>query len=335
MDDVIKMAHGSGGKLTHEVINNIFRKYFSNDILLQGDDSAVLNFEEGKVAFTTDSFVITPIFFKGGDIGKLAICGTVNDLASAGAKPLYISCGFILEEGLPVSDLEKIAESMGKTARDCGVKIVTGDTKVVQKGACDKLFINTSGIGTIAKGVNLSGSNAKDGDSVIITGDIGDHGCSVMVEREKLDIKTKIASDCAPLNKMTEGILGITKNIHVLRDPTRGGIATTLNEIASQSNVGIRIYEEKIKVKPQVRGICEMLGMDPLYMANEGKMIVIAPMSEAEKILQKLREFKEGADSYILGEVTANHPKKVVMNTITGGNRIVDMLTGDQLPRIC
>lgn len=335
MDKTIKLAHGSGGKLTHELIESIFKKYFSNDFLMQGNDSAVFDVPNKKLAFTTDSFVITPIFFKGGDIGKLAVCGTVNDLVSAGAKPLFLSCGFIIEEGLLISDLEKITESMGNTATSCGVKIVTGDTKVVQRGACDKLFINTSGIGSITDGVAVSGSNAKNGDVVIITGDIGDHGCSVMVEREKLNIKTELESDCAPLNNMIEGLLNVTKNIHVLRDPTRGGVATTLNEIASQSNVGIKIFEENLHIKPQVEGICSILGMDPLYMANEGKMIIIAPKREETTILSKLNEYKEGIDSFVAGYITDEHPKKVVMNTIIGGSRIIDMLSGDQLPRIC
>jgi hydrogenase expression/formation protein HypE len=335
MSDIITLAHGSGGKLTHNLIRDIFVKHLSNDILLQGDDSAKLELNSGKLAFSTDSFVITPIFFKGGDIGKLAVCGTVNDLAASGAKPLYLSCGFIIEEGLPVEELERIVESMGRTARDCGVKIVTGDTKVVQKGAVDKIFINTSGIGEIYENVNASGTNAKPGDKVIITGTIGDHGCSILLEREMLNITAEIRSDCAPLNKLVEAVADITEDIHVLRDPTRGGVATTLNEIAVQSKVGIRLFEDQIPVRDEVAGVCEMLGMDPLYMANEGKMLIIIPDNSVDKVMEVLKSSEFGKNSRIIGEVVETPAGKVFMKTITGGNRIVDMLVGDQLPRIC
>lgn len=335
MSDIITLAHGSGGKLTHNLIHDIFVKHLSNDILSQGNDAARLELPSGRLAFTTDSFVITPVFFRGGDIGKLSVCGTVNDLAASGAKPLYLSCGFIIEEGLPISELEKIVASMGETARECGVKIVTGDTKVVQKGAADKVFINTTGIGIIPDGVNISGSNAMPGDRVIVTGGIGEHGCSILLDREMLNISANVISDCAPLNKLIENALNVSKDIHVMRDPTRGGLATTLNEIAVQSNVGIVLKESEIPVKEEVQGICELLGMDPLYMANEGKMIIIIPESEVEKVLEALKKEKYGIDSRVIGEVVNAPAKRVTMKTMTGGSRIIDMLVGDQLPRIC
>lgn len=335
MSDIITLAHGSGGKLTHQLIKEVFVKYLGNDVLLQGDDAAQFTLPARRTAFTTDSFVISPIFFRDGNIGKIAVCGTVNDLAASGAKPLYLSCGFIIEEGFPLEELEKVVESMGNTARECGVKIATGDTKVVQKGAADKLFINTSGIGVIPDDVNISGSNAKPGDKVIISGTIGDHGCSILLEREKLSISSDIKSDCAPLSGMVERILNVTRDVHVLRDPTRGGLATTLNEIALQSNTGIKLYEDKIPVKDAVSGVCEMLGMDPMYMANEGKMIVIVPAEKADAVVSELKKDKYGADACVIGEVVETPAKRVTMKTVTGGSRVVDMLVGDQLPRIC
>ncbi len=335
MSDIITLAHGSGGKLTHNLIKDIFMKHLSNDILSQGDDASKLSFPHGNLAFTTDSFVITPVFFKGGDIGKLAVCGTVNDLAAAGAKPLYLSCGFIIEEGMLFSDLESIVASMAKAAEEAGVKIVTGDTKVVQRGAADKIFINTSGIGLINEGVNVSGVNAEPGDKVILTGGIGEHGCSILLEREQLNIGSSVISDCAPLNRLVEKLFNIDKNIHVLRDPTRGGVATTLNEIAQQSNVGIHLYEDALPVKNEVKGICEILGLDPLYMANEGKMLVILPDESAERVLDEIKKDKYGADARIIGEVVESPARRVTIKTVTGGSRIVDMLVGDQLPRIC
>lgn len=335
MPDIITLAHGSGGKLTHNLIRDIFKKHFKNDILEEGNDSAVLRVPEGNLAFTTDSYVISPVFFRGGDIGKLSVCGTVNDLVSSGAIPMYLSCGFILEEGLLFSELEKIVRSMGETARSCGVKIVTGDTKVVQKGAADKVFINTSGIGIIPHGIKVGGANARPGDKIIITGDIGDHGCAVLLDREKLDLSSSIISDCKPLNNLIQSVLSITTDIHVLRDPTRGGLATTLNEIAAQSKVGIKLIENQLPIKEEVKGICELLGMDPLYMANEGKMIIIAPDSAVMKILEVLKSHEDGVNACVIGEVLEEPINKVFVKTITGGSRIVDMLVGDQLPRIC
>lgn len=335
MKDIITMAHGSGGKLTHNLIIEVFQKHLINDILVQGNDAAILNLPKGRIAFTTDSFVITPVFFNGGDIGKLSICGTVNDLAAAGAKPLFLSCGFIIEEGYPIEELEKIVKSMGETAKECNVKIVTGDTKVVQKGAADKVFINTTGIGVIPQDVNISGSNARVGDKVIITGGIAEHGCSILLQREQLNISASLESDCAPLNSLVENIIRATKSVHVLRDPTRGGLATTLNEIAVQSGVGIRLVESEIPIKQEVRGVCEILGLDPLYMANEGKMIIIAPEASVKTIMDVLKREKYGINACVIGEIVEDPKKRVTIKTITGGSRIVDMLIGDQLPRIC
>lgn len=334
MSDIITLSHGSGGRLTHRLIQTIFRKHFS-DGSRNDDDSAILDLPAGRLAFTTDSFVVSPIFFKGGDIGKLSVCGTVNDLVTGGADPLYLSCGFILEEGLELSELEGIVESMGRTARECGVKIVTGDTKVVGKGAADKIYINTSGIGVIREGIQVSGSLAKPGDSVIVTGPVGDHGCAILLERERLNIDAAVISDCACLNGLIGKVLDRVKDVHVLRDPTRGGLATTLNEIAEQSGVGIVLEEAGIPVRDQVRGICELLGMDPLYMANEGKMILVVPKSSEKKVLEILKHDILGKDACIVGEVVAEPAGRVIMRTITGGHRIVDMMAGDMLPRIC
>jgi hydrogenase expression/formation protein HypE len=334
MTDRITLAHGSGGLLTHTLIRDIFLKHMSNDILLQGDDSARLPFPEGRLAFTTDSFVVSPIFFKGGDIGKLAICGTVNDLSCSGAKPLYLSCGFILEEGMPFGELEQIAASMGRTAAACGVRIVAGDTKVVPRGAADRIFINTSGIGVIPQGIEISGANARPGDRVIATGPLGDHGCSILLERENLGLAVEIQSDCAPLNNLVEKVLSAGE-VHVLRDPTRGGAATTLNEIAQQSGVGILVQEDRIPVRDEVRGVCELLGMDPLYMANEGRLLIIAPESSVPAILEILHQEDVGQGACVIGEILEEQKGRVLLRTVAGGSRILDMLVGDQLPRIC
>lgn len=334
--DTVTLAHGSGGVLTHNLIKNIFYKHFSNDILALGHDSAILNLSSQKLAFTTDSFVINPIFFAGGDIGKLAICGTVNDLLASGATPLYLSCGFIIEDGFSIEQLEAIVKSMSMAAKEAEIAIVTGDTKVVQKGACDKLYINTSGIGAIPEDIYISPKNAKSGDVIIVTGTLGDHGCSILLERDNMGISANIQSDCAPLNTLMEKAFNVSKSIHVLRDPTRGGIASTLNEIATDSNVGIIIYENQIPIRKDVAAVCDMLGLDPLYMANEGKMVIIVPAQEADKVVNALRQEKHGKHSAIIGEVVSEHPKKVICQTITGGGRIVDMLQGgDILPRIC
>jgi len=335
MTERITLAHGSGGKLTRQLIERIFYPHFANEILQTGDDAAQITVSGGTLAYTTDSFVITPLFFKGGDIGKLAVCGTVNDLATSGARPLALSCGFILEEGLDIGRLERIVASMAETARNCGVRIVTGDTKVVPKGAADQIFINTSGIGIIPEGCQISASRARPGDAVIITGTLGDHGAAILLEREELNITAEIASDCAPLHHLVSRVLAEVRDIHVLRDPTRGGLASTLNEIAEQSGTGILIWEKEIPVRPEVRGICEMLGMDPLYLANEGKMVMILPEESAGKAVELLRRDPLGKDARIIGRVLREPARKVLLETVAGTKRIVDMPAGDPLPRIC
>jgi hydrogenase expression/formation protein HypE len=331
--DKILLAHGSGGKLAHDLVAR-FVKPLANPLLDRLDDAAVFDVS-GKLAFTTDSYVVSPIFFPGGDIGKLAVCGTVNDLATSGAKPLYLSLSFIIEEGLSLSDLEKIVASVQKTAEEAAVKIVTGDTKVVTRGSADKLFINTAGVGLIPEGVDVSGSHAKPGDKVILSGFIGDHGIAVISKREGLSFATKLKSDCAPLGALVADMLKASPDIHALRDPTRGGLATSLNELAQQSKVGIQIEEKAIPVREAVLAACEMLGFDPLYIANEGKMIAIVPPPDAEKVLSAMRKNKYGKDAAIIGEVTGEKAGRVTMKTVLGSSRIVDMLTGDLLPRIC
>lgn len=334
-EDKILLAHGSGGKLSHQLVNEIFLPAFDNAALNQLDDRAEVMASGVRLAFSTDSFVVNPPFFEGGDIGKLAVCGTVNDLAMGGAVPHYLSSGFIIEEGFPVSQLKDIVASMKRTADECGVKIVCGDTKVVEKGSADGIFINTAGIGIVPDGINISGSLAKPGDKVIINGYIGDHGIAVMAERQGLSFTKKISSDCAPLNGLVKAMLEVSHNIHVLRDPTRGGVATTLNEIADQSKVGIVLQEESIPVREQVLAACEIMGFDPLYVANEGKLLAIVPAEIADGVLAAMKKHKYGEDSRIIGEVVADNPGKVVLSTGIGGKRIIDMLVGEQLPRIC
>lgn len=333
--DKILLAHGSGGKLSHQLVKEVFLPAFDNQTLNQLDDRAEIEASGVRLAFTTDSFVVNPLFFEGGDIGKLAVCGTVNDLAMGGAAPLYLSTGFIIEEGFSMDHLKQIINSMKKTADECGVKIVCGDTKVVEKGSVDQIFINTSGIGIVPDGLNISGKFAKPGDKVIINGFIGDHGMAVMAQRQGLSFRNKIASDCAPLNGLVKDMLEVSTNLHVLRDPTRGGVATTLNEIAEQSNTGIILYEDAIPVREQVAAACDILGFDPLYVANEGKLLAIVPAETADDIVTKMKQHRYGADSIIIGEVVSDHPGKVVLSTGIGGSRIIDMLVGEQLPRIC
>lgn len=332
--DKILLSHGSGSKASHELITELFLPAFGNPTLNQLNDQAILEAKGLRIAFTTDSYVIDPIFFPGGDIGKLAVCGTVNDLAMCGAIPLYLSAGFIIEEGFSFDELRKVIYSMKQASDEAGVKIVTGDTKVVNKGKADRLFINTSGIGLVDKDINISGDKAKAGDKVIISGSIGDHGIAVLSKREGLDFDSSIESDCAPLNELVRDMLSVTKDIHCLRDPTRGGLATTLNELAQQSDVGIIIEESKIPVKEPVKGACELLGYDPLYIANEGKLVAIIPNEYSSDVLAKMRNNKYAADAQIIGEVVAE-PKRVVLKTIIGGTRIVDMISGELLPRIC
>ncbi len=308
---------------------------FDNAELARQDDGAVLDISEGKLAFSTDSYVVDPIFFPGGNIGDLAVNGTVNDVAMCGAIPLYISAGLIIEEGFSRKDLETVLKTMADAAKKAGVKIVTGDTKVVPRGKADKIFINTSGIGLIPKGVNVSGNSARPGDRIIISGTIADHGITILSTREGLKFDSAIKSDSAPLNKMVRSIIGSGLDIHVLRDPTRGGIGTTLNEIATQSGVTIKIYEKTLPIQTPVAGICELLGFDPLYIASEGKLITFVPEKDSKKVLDIIRQNEFGKNAAIIGRVTDDTPGKVFLKTLIGGVRIIDMLTGEQLPRIC
>ena len=334
MADKILLAHGSGGKLAHDLVQKSFVKALANPLLDKLDDSAVFDIS-GRLAFTTDSYVVSPIFFPGGDIGKLAVCGTINDLATSGAKPLYLSLSFIIEEGLSLGELERVVNSVQAAVGEAGVKIVTGDTKVVTRGSADKLFINTAGVGVIPPGVDIAGGNARAGDKVILSGAIGDHGIAVVSQREGLSFATKLESDCAPLGGLVADMITAGPNIHSLRDPTRGGLATSLNELAQQSKVSIRIEESKIPVREAVLAACEMLGFDPLYVANEGKMIAIVAPQDADRVLKAMRQNKYGKNAAIIGEVMAENPGRVVMKTVLGSHRIVDMLVGDLLPRIC
>ncbi len=333
--DKILLDHGSGGRASHKLISELILKYFHNPILADLEDSASIKLGNKTIAFSTDSFTVDPIFFPGGDIGELAINGTVNDLAMRGAKPLYLSVGFIIEEGFPISDLEKILGSMQKYAAEADVLIVTGDTKVVPKLAADKIFINTSGVGIIPDGINISGKNARPGDKVIVSGTIADHGITILTQREGLNFDSPLKSDSAPLNHLVKEMMDVSDNIHVLRDPTRGGVGTTLNEIASQSNVGIKLFEDDLPIRDEVNGACELLGLDPLYLANEGKLLAFVNGEDAKKILETMQKNKYGKDATIIGEVTDESPGKVFLKTTIGGTRIVDMLTGEQLPRIC
>jgi hydrogenase expression/formation protein HypE len=332
--DKILLAHGSGGKLSHELIEKYFLPYFKNPFLELLNDQAVFDVHS-RVAFTTDSYVVDPVFFPGGNIGDLAINGTVNDLSMAGAKPLYLSAGFILEEGFPLEELEKILLAMKNAAASANVMVVTGDTKVVNKGKADKIFINTSGIGIIEKPVNISANNLKVGDKIIISGAIGEHGIAVMAKREGLEFEKEIKSDTAPLNSLVVDMLSASQDIHALRDPTRGGLATILKEFAITSNVGIVIHEEKIPVKDEVSGACEILGLDPLFVANEGRLIAAVSPESSEIVLKVMRKNKYGKDADVIGEVVAEHKGTVILKTRIGGKRIIDMLMGEQLPRIC
>jgi hydrogenase expression/formation protein HypE len=334
MDDTILLAHGSGGKLSHELVEKTFLPFLANPALNKLDDSAVFE-ASGRLAFTTDGYVVNPIFFPGGDIGKLAVCGTVNDLAMNGARPLYLSLSAIIEEGFLLSDLKLILQSIKKAAEEAGVSIIAGDTKVVNRGQADKLFVTTSGVGIIPPGVDISGANARAGDKVLLSGTIGDHGIAIMSQREGLKFSMTLESDCAPLNKLVSQMLQVSSKIHCLRDPTRGGLATTLNELARQSKVGIMVEEAKIPVKEEVKATSELLGLDPIYVANEGKLVAIVDPGDADKTLARMRKNVYGRDAAIVGEVTREHSGKVVMKTKLGPSRIVDMLTGELLPRIC
>lgn len=331
----ITSAHGSGGRMTHELVTDVFYRHFGNPILERNDDAAVVEMAGGKLAFTTDTFVVKPMFFPGGDIGKLAVCGTVNDLAVSGAVPEYMSCGFIIEEGLSFGDLEKIVSSMSACAREAGVRIVTGDTKVVGRGEADGIFINTSGIGTVKAGLELGVEKINPGDKVVISGTVGDHGLAVLGQRKGLEFKSDIISDCAPLNAMLEKAVEAAPGIRFMRDPTRGGLATTLNEITMDAGFGIVIEEEKVPISESVRGACELLGMDPLYIANEGKVMIVVDPAGEEKLLEALRASAYGRGAVVIGEVTSGGPGKVRLLTRYGVERIIDMPAAEQLPRIC
>ena len=333
--DRILLDHGSGGRMANRLIAEMMLPLFNNPMLSRLDDGAAFDIPAGRMAFSTDSYVVDPIFFPGGNIGDLAINGTVNDIAMCGAVPLYLSAGLIIEEGFSIKDLEAILRSMSAAAEKAGIKIVTGDTKVVPKGAADKIFINTAGIGQIPEGVNVSGENARPGDKIILSGTIGDHGITILHQREGLSFDAQMKSDSAPLNHLVARMLSITKNIHVFRDPTRGGVATALNEIAAKSNMGIRIRESDIPVKKNVAGFCSILGLDPLFVANEGKLIAFVEKQHADDVLRAVKEDPCGRDACIIGEVVSLHCGKVIMETAIGGERIVNMLTGEQLPRIC
>lgn len=336
--DTIILGHGSGGKLTHDLIKNVFHRFLSNPLLDQNDDSAriSLSSDDHILAVSTDGHVVKPIFFPGGDIGRLSICGTVNDIAMVGAVPKYLTASFILEEGLPISTLEKVLESMADAAREADVVIIAGDTKVVEKGYADQIYISTAGFGVIDKHqAQLSGNNAKPGDKIIISGTLGDHGIAVLSARNELDFNVSVQSDISPLNHIVKVLLEFAPHTHVLRDPTRGGLGTTLNEIANQSHVSIRIEEQNIPVKPAVKAACEMLGFDPLYLANEGKFLAIVPPDEAVKALECIRNHPYGRDAAIIGEVQENDPGRVILITPYGTTRIISMLSGEILPRIC
>ncbi len=331
----ILLAHGSGGTMMRELIEEFLVPEFDDDALKRLDDAASLDFPGGRLAFSTDTYVVTPQFFPGGDIGRLAVCGTVNDVATAGAKPLYISVGFILEEGFAVADLRRILHSMRDACREAGVHIVTGDTKVVEKGHGDGIYINTAGVGVLPAGVDLSGSYAKPGDKVLLSGTLGDHGIAIVSIREGLEFSTDIETDAAPLNELIANVLAAAPDVRCFRDPTRGGMASTLNEIASASSVSITVDETTVPVNPQVRGASEMLGYDVFQVANEGKMIAIVPAEQADAALAAMKASPYGEQAAIVGDVAEGPGGKVYVKTAFGATRVMDMLVGEQLPRIC
>ncbi|MCB2166014.1 MAG: hydrogenase expression/formation protein HypE [Deltaproteobacteria bacterium] len=334
--EFISLDHGSGGKIAHRLTADLLLPLFDNPILSDMHDGAVLALNDHtRVAFSTDTFTVTPLFFPGGDIGELAVNGTINDVAMCGATPLFISLALIIEEGFPMADLTRILQSIQKAATRAGVQVVTGDTKVVPKGAADGLFINTSGIGLIPENVTIGSTGARPGDKIILSGTMADHGMTILTQREGLSFDSAIQSDSAPLNQMVAKILAASGNVHVLRDPTRGGVGTTLNEIAESSRAGIVLQENRLPVREAVAGVCELLGFDPLYVANEGKLLAFVAAEDAEKVLAAIQSDPFGREACVIGDVTAEHPGQVVLETLIGGRRIVDMLTGEQLPRIC
>jgi hydrogenase expression/formation protein HypE len=331
----IDMTHGSGGRATAQLVDELFVRAFDNEWLRAGNDGAQIAMPPGRMVIATDAHVVSPLFFPGGDIGCLAVHGTVNDVAMAGAMPLYLAATFILEEGFPLADLQRIVQSMAAAARAAGVPVVTGDTKVVEQGKGDGVFITTTGVGVVPKGVDIDGSHARPGDAILVSGTLGDHGVAIMSLRENLSFETSIESDTAALHHLVAAIIAAVPGIHCLRDPTRGGLATTLNEIATQSGCGMAIRERDLPIKPQVSAACEFLGLDPLYVANEGKLVAIAPAEDAQRLLTTMRAHPLGRDAAIIGEVVADPLGFVQMETTFGGRRNVDWLTGEQLPRIC
>ncbi|HZP13315.1 MAG TPA: hydrogenase expression/formation protein HypE [Nevskiaceae bacterium] len=338
--DAVTMAHGGGGRAMRRLIDEIIVPAFDNPLLAELEDQARIAIADlaragDRLAFTTDSYVVTPLEFAGGDIGKLAVCGTINDLAVSGAKPLFLSCGLVIEEGLDLAVLSRIVGTMAKAAREAGVAIVTGDTKVVQRGAADRLFINTSGIGVVPIGLSISAARAQPGDVVIVNGSLGDHGVAILLARNELALSAEIATDCQPLHDLVATLLAACPDVHCLRDATRGGVATVLNEFAERSRASIRVDEAALPVKDVVRGACEILGLDPLYLANEGKLVAIVPRSHARVALEAMRSHPSGSDAAIIGEVIDAARPQVVMRTAFGGERMVDLLSGEQLPRIC
>lgn len=334
MTETVTLAHGAGGEQTSELIDRVFKKYFSNEFLT-ADDAAVLTPPVGKMAMTTDGFIVSPAFFNGGNIGKLSICGTVNDLSCMGAKPLYLTCSFVIEEGFDMDKLEQIAKAMADTAKECGVAIVAGDTKVAGKGQVDGVFITTTGVGQIAEGVNTSGTRATVGDAIIVTGDVGRHGCTILLERDEFGIEADVKSDCAPLWSAVDAMIKNADDIHVIRDATRGGVGTVLYEIAGQSQVGIELFADKIPVAPEVKGVCGMLGLEPLYLACEGRLVVFAPQQEAQKIVDALKETPYAQGATIIGQVTDTNIGRVVTTTEIGSKTFLPRPGGELLPRIC
>ena len=339
-DARINMSHGSGGKAMRALIEDVFVSAFDNPMLGALEDQARIPLADlathgDRLAFTTDTYVVDPLFFPGGDIGTLAVAGTVNDLAMCGARPLFLSCGMVLEEGLDVDILRRVVASMKRVADQAGVAIVTGDTKVVERGAADKLFVNTAGIGVVPQGVAISANRARPGDVVIVNGVLGDHGTAILIARNQLALEADVSSDCQPLDGLVATMLAVCPSIHCLRDATRGGIATVLNEFAQSSNVGIRIREDALPLRKEVKGACEILGLDPLYLANEGKLVAVVAATDADRVLTAMRAHPAGAAAVVIGEVTERPTGMVVLHTVFGGERIVDMLVGEQLTRIC
>ncbi len=331
----IVMGHGGGGKLTHDLVQHLFAPVFDNALLAPLNDQAVFAIDRARLAFTTDSYVVKPIFFPGGTIGELAVNGTINDLAMSGARPLYLSAGFILEEGFSLDDLTRVVHTMADAAKRAGVQIVTGDTKVVEEGHGDGIYINTAGIGVVPNDVEIAAANARAGDAIILSGAIGLHGIAIMSQREGLRFDTEIVSDCAPLHELVAAMLAATRDIHALRDPTRGGIASALNEIAQAARVGIAIDERAVPVPREVASACEMLGLDPFYVANEGKLIAFVPAAVAPRVVEQMRAHPLGREAVMIGRVVAEHAGMVIARTPIGGTRVVDMMIGEQLPRIC